>query len=475
MQALVAVGSVSLDQLIRRGWIGLRIPLIYVGGIAIFYVLTRQHPGNFIAFVHTSAQVSAAYVDAVGLPGPFIDALVYLIVAALALAMIADFHWRAQQSAGVLPVLALGALLLLLYKHSFVRQDFAHATIGPLVLFGLCVLYLPVVWSHATGTMRKTTCIVVVSLAAIVGSSSLTGYNSQTLPGLFAGTIWRAMTALGALANQIAEPSRLHREWEKGRAQLRQDNFVPVEQITGPVDVYPHRVDVLYAYGLRYDPRPSILSIVATSPALAEANAGNLRRPEAPQSILFDVETVDEDFPAMLDGTSWPDLLTRYDLIDTRGSFLLLRRAATPRSYQFTPLPALSGQFDKPLALPGINPLWAKIQLTPRFTGKAISALYRPPIVVITARTRNGIENTYRLLPALAGHGFLLSPLIKSRADFAMLSTPSWQRELQPESVESITIKIGEGSADTYFEPNYAVELSRFDFPRRDLPASKGR
>ena len=38
-----------------------------------------------------------------------------------------------------LPVAALTALFLLLYKHSFVRQDFAHATIGPMILFAVAV------------------------------------------------------------------------------------------------------------------------------------------------------------------------------------------------------------------------------------------------------------------------------------------------------------------------------------------------
>src|SRR5438105_1953225 len=68
-----------------------------------------------------------------------------------------------------------------------------------------------------------------------------------------------------AARRDVTDPSRLHREWETARAQVRAENPLPIDKITGSVDVYPHRQNVVLAYDLNYRPRPVISSPVATS------------------------------------------------------------------------------------------------------------------------------------------------------------------------------------------------------------------
>ena len=53
--------------------------------------------------------------------------------------MAARFEWNVRRLAGVLPLAGLAAVLLLLYKHSFMRQDIAHVHMGPMVAMAAAI------------------------------------------------------------------------------------------------------------------------------------------------------------------------------------------------------------------------------------------------------------------------------------------------------------------------------------------------
>jgi hypothetical protein len=186
--------------------------------------------------------------------------------------------------------------------------------------------------------------------------------------------------------------------------------------------------------------------------------------------VLFDMEEVDHNYPTMLDGASLPELLTRYDVIDASGAMLVLARTATPRPYHFDPLPSQPAHFGEPIPVPDAEaaPIWAHVRFRPRIAGKLLSALYKPPTLVIAVHTRDGVEK-YRLLPTLADQqGFLLSPLIKDRAGFARLASRSWSRDLLSARVDAMTITVDDGSQDASFDPDFTVEFQRLEFQRED-------
>jgi hypothetical protein len=409
-------------------------------------------------------------MDAVGLPGPLVDALAYLLVVAMVLTLVAIYGWRRWRWSGTPLLAGTAGVLLLLYKHSFVRQDIMHAHIGPLVALATAILYAPLLWPLAGQAVRGAIA-VVVGLAAAVGWSILSSYTGAGLPGYAVEVASGFAGNLSAAASPLIDTGRLRREWEAAQRKLRDDNPLPLAKIHGTVDVYPHRQDVVFAYGLDYHPRPVVSSLVATAPVLAEVNARHLRGPAAPQTVLFDMEEVDVNFPTMLDGASLPELLTRYDVIDTSGAMLVLGRAASPRAYHFDPLPSRPGRFDEPIPVPdsGAAPVWAHVRFRPRVAGRLLSALYKPPTLVIAVHTRDGIDNQYRLLPTLADQqGFLLSPLIKDRAAYSRLASRSWSSDLSSARVDAMTITVEDGSQDASFDPDFTVEFQRLEFPRQD-------
>jgi hypothetical protein len=179
---------------------------------------------------------------------------------------------------------------------------------------------------------------------------------------------------------------------------------------------------------------------------------------------------VDHNYPTMLDGESLPDLLTRYDVIDTSGALLVLRQAVAPRSYHFAPLLTETSRFNEAVTIPQAEgaPIWAQIRFKKRFAGRVIGALYKPAFVGIIVHTNDGRDIGYRLLPSLAEQGFLLSPLIIDRLAYARLALSGWARDLKPAMVSAITVEVGDGSQDLSFDPDFEVVLSRLEFQRQD-------
>ncbi len=466
--ALVAIGAVSFDQLRRRGRRAWLVPATYAVALAGSYLAARQSPSSLVPFLRGWYQATAGHMNGMHLPGALIDALAYLLVAALVVALIGVYAWRRWRWNGATLVAGTGGILLMLYKHSFVRPDLTHAHIGPLVALATGILYAPLLWPLAGPVMRGAIA-VMIGLAATLATSILSSYTPQGLPGYAVEVADRFAGNLSAAASLLIDPGRLRREWEAARRKLRDDNFLPLAKIHGTVNVYPHRQDVVFAYALDYQPRPVVSSVMATSPELAEANARHLRAAGAPQTVLFDVEGVDHNFPTMLDGASLPELLTRYDVIDASGAMLVLARAAAPRPYHFERLPPLAARFDEPIPVPDAQaaPIWVHVRFRPRIAGRLLSALYKPPTLGIVVHTRDGVDHGYRLLPTLADQqGFLLSPLIEERSAYARLAARSWSHDLSAARVDAMTISVDDGSQDASFHPDFTVEFQRLEFQR---------
>ena len=59
-----------------------------------------------------------------------------------------------------------------------------------------------------------------------------------------------------------------------------------------------------------------IQSYAAFTPELADLNAAYLRSSHAPDNVFFECAPIDDHYPSLDDGLSWPVLLTRYDIRD---------------------------------------------------------------------------------------------------------------------------------------------------------------
>jgi hypothetical protein len=467
--AVVTIGTILLDALVlrrdwRRSWI---VPAVYLGALALCYLAARQRPSSLGTFLWGWAQVTLGHADAVGLPGPWVDPAAYLIVVAMVTALVGVLGWRRWRAAGLLPAAGTTGVLLLLYKHSFMRQDIAHVHMGPMAAAALALLYTPPLWCAGARRIRLA-CVVTLVIAAGVLTSILASYTGQSLAGYAGAVVSRTFGNAGAAIRHVSDPSQFRRDWEHARAVVRQEVPIPTAKIEGDVDVYPHRQDVVLAYDLPYRPRPVISSLVATSAVLGDVNARRLRDDAlAARTVLFDVELVDRNFPTILDGASLPELLTRYDVVDATGGMLVLRRSPAPRTYRFTPLTTLRASFDKPFAIPtsaAPELIWAKFRFKTRTAGRVVAMLYKPPTLGIEVHTRGTEPESYRLLPSLANEqGFLLSPLISHRRTYAALATNPSSMEVARHAVTAVKVFVADDSPEMYFDDDFEIELTKLD------------
>jgi hypothetical protein len=231
---------------------------------------------------------------------------------------------------------------------------------------------------------------------------------------------------------------------------------------------------VLIAHDLQFDPRPVIQSYSAFTPELAELNAAHLRGPHAPDNILFDVNSVNNNFPSLEDGRSWPELLTRYDITDLTGQFVILKRSSHPRKHRLTPLADVPVQLGVPVTIATNDaPLWAELEISPTLFGAVVATLYKPPVLNLSVSLEDGRQLLFRVVPGMARSGFLLSPLIPDNESFASLYSPAYWHNLRGLHIKSLTLfaVTASGSTPCYRSP-LRLRLYRLDIPAAGTPVT---
>jgi hypothetical protein len=289
--------------------------------------------------------------------------------------------------------------------------------------------------------------------------------------------LWKQLAGTFSIYNLLAPvvgpyTGYLRSNYEKNLASERKTH--PLPPIEGDADLYSYDQTILFAHTLPYQPRPVIQSYSAYTLELAEMNAAHLRTARAASNILFAIQPINDRFPSLDDGRSWPELLTLYDLkgaSDDKGTFLLLSRAAAAREFHLTPLQNTSARFGEPVTLPAATngPVWVEIEIKKSLAGTVVSTLYKPPVLMLTVSLQDHTERRFRLVPGMAGGGFLLSPLIADTRSFAALAATG-RHDLAGLEVVSMVIsaRTGSGSTRCYQSP-MAVRFYRLDFPRQDF------
>jgi hypothetical protein len=226
----------------------------------------------------------------------------------------------------------------------------------------------------------------------------------------------------------LLAPRSFERHWAAERAARAAEWALPDVAARigqGPVDQLSCSQDVLLLNGLNYHPRPAFQSYSAYTPALLAANAAFYRGARAPAYVLWHLEAIDDHPPALEDGPALLEVFRRYRLVQQEKGFLLLQRRPEP------PPPGPPGRvlhqqslaFGEELDLSGLPPVPQVVTIEVRDSprGRVRKALYHPPPLFLRVTTTDGQQHTFRLVPAMAAAGFLLSPLLRGDEDVAKL------------------------------------------------------
>jgi hypothetical protein len=465
--AVIVIIIIAADNVLRQRrfpWIA----LLFAASVLFFWVAAGQNLDLFGPFLHHSLRIAGGYTEAMMWTGDreIQDGACFLLAAALLVALTGYVAWKRYGHFGILPMIGLSAIMFLTFKHGYVRQDGMHKAGAGLTLLLTALACLAVTWP----VLQKEK--PWVGWASLILLDGVLLFSSCTYPGNMLGEWIRTFSVNNLLVPEElpGHTGNLRETYEKYLRDTR--NTFPIPPTEGDVDVYPWNQATLFAHGVRYHPRPVIQSYSAYTPELAELNAAYLRSDRAASNILFEIRPVDDHFPPLDDGRSWPELLTRYDIKNTNGTFVLLKRSTTPREYRLTLFKDIPVRFGEPVMLPATDngPIWAEMEINQSLWGSAVSALYKPPILRLMASLHDGRQLSFRLIPGMARSGFLLSPLVTNITSFVSLASVDQGHNLADGELTSVTVSAATKSGATAcYQSPMRLRLYHLDYPRQDL------
>jgi hypothetical protein len=241
----------------------------------------------------------------------------------------------------------------------------------------------------------------------------------RTVPWNFRMLSWHAQ--FDQAKQEIATISKLH--------------FV----MPGTADIYSYQQSSLLANGYAWNPRPVMQSYSAYTPQLIRLNEQHLRNQNAPDNIVFRMETIDGRFPSLDDGLSWPAMLDNYRVSEASESWIhLSRRSAVRTSSRYTTLGTMRSQVAKEVTVPAASgPIFAEISIKPSLMGKVLSVVYKAPSLALRVVSGDGKESIYRVNSNMMETGFFISPLVTTNDEFQSLFYPntSVPNERRPRSI----------------------------------------
>lgn len=475
--AVLVVGVIAADQVMFRR----RVPwgaLVFLGSVTLCWLLAGQSLSGFPGFVRNSLEISSGYVDAMSVSsGQMMELLQFLGVALVLFLLVAESAWKRWRWQSVFPLTAWCGIIYILFKHGFVRHD-QHPIIASLGLVFLTMCYGFVCGPDLLGGGRRLAFAGLFAAALMLSTETLTRHTEK---GLAATALDKCVLAMPSQAKAcfqaVSGTSRLPQAHADRSAQIRSAN--PLPDIEGSVDLYPFKQGVLLAHVLDYRPRPVFQSYFAYTGPLAKLNLDHLRSPSRPGTILFDIETIDMRFPAQDDGLSWPELLAAYDVAGIAKTFLVLTNNSSPRTASLVILSTVKANLSEPIEVPAVKdaPIWVVIDIRPTFYGRLLTFLIKPPALYLDVKTRDGVEREYRLIPRVAGAGFLLSPVIVDRDGFVALSVSGGLRGLEKSGVTSIRIRPAvtrwSSIVSRCYQPEISVSFHELQYPKLSSQAAR--
>ncbi|WP_295936720.1 hypothetical protein [uncultured Xanthomonas sp.] len=430
----------------------LLIIVVEVGALICAWLLAGQRIGDLPGYFIAQLPIISGYTGAMSVPGRGLDIVVFILAATLLLgvSMLSRLrrHWY-------LPVL-FAAYLFVCFKTGFVRHD-GHALTAGMGLAYVGFLF----WLGPTSGDGRGPVAFAIGLIgwALIASS----YQPVGLDGSVSRfTEMVTENARGAWA-RLNNSGALQAQFERDVAQLAA--HPPFVRSQEPADVYPVELTPLLATGANWKPRPILQSYSAYTPGLVMINAEHLVR-NPPSRIYFALSPIDNRYPSLDDGASWPALLGSYTLKQLNSDFAVLERAL-PTKPPLTPV--VQRQVDAVLGEDVVvadseHPVWVTVDIQPTLLGRLVALLYKLPELSMRVRYVDEATADFRFIPGMARSGFLLSPTVRDAKDFAALSSHYRANLLGQRRVAALSIAGARGTR-WLWRHSYRLVFSRLDIP----------
>lgn len=429
---LLAVGVVAVAAagLCRRWWAGLAGALGATGAsIVVLWVAAGQPLADLRPWLERAVVMTLGWGDALRYEAPG-TAWQYPAAALLAAAVLTVL-WAGRSRSSVASWLVVGGVLLVGFKHGFVRHD-AHV-VWFFIPVAALLLALPPVGRRVgvsgapsnmgpssppstAGLSRSPSMVAPSRSPSTVGSSRPPSTAGSPAPPSTVGSSGRlswvsaawlastvsALVVLGVVGStvrpsfvQLAQgsadlvgevddlvsPARTAAVQSAGRAEIRAADPLPdavLALLAGRgVQVEPYDTSLAWAYGLRWHPTPIFQTNMIDEASLDRLMAASLAGPGAPGAILRRRGPDVEDVPQPWDGPAYRLAeLCDYRLAYQDADWDLLLRAA-PRCGGAVTLATETVQPGRPVPVPAAPP------------GKLVTAAFRLPAPGLAVRLQD--------------------------------------------------------------------------------------
>jgi hypothetical protein len=472
---------------IRQAFLFLLIP---VAATAVFWMFAGQSLANLRVFMHGTTLLASGYTEAMSTPWSIIpakigDGLVIISLAVTALIFLSIIRsTRLTVASRWMLALLFAVLQFVAFKHGIVKAESLSSIFSSLTVFVLIIAFLYMdrflIWALSIT-------IVLTAITAVRGDAVL---NREVHERFGANVTWRGEKhadifkfcldrAIGAYARTTYKSTwtTYGAVWNGIRSRMSNDNDLqvlyrramegirddyPLPALKGTGDVYSYEQSVLLASDNKWNPRPIFQSYSAYTPTLAKLNEQHLRKSDAPDWVLVDLETVQGRLPSLDDGASWPALLDNYTYVSYDGRYILLqKRQVIHGQSHYEGVYREICKTGKTVPLPKTDGLlFAEVELKPTLLGQLLTALFNPPQLHIVLGLGNGRTLRYRVVANMMTTSFLVSPFVRSTSDFASLANGKDSAQ-KLERVESISIEPAYGGS-LFWSGTYALRLKRY-------------
>ncbi len=430
-------------------WLAAIVPVI---SSALAWPLSGQPLLALLDFYMSSRQFISGYTEAMSYPGDIWECVFYAISSAVIIFTIARSARGPKSSTGFLCAV-YAFFLFIAFKAGFVRHDPWHnVTAGSSLL--AAALLLMFVLDEMPSLMPLGMALLAWAYIGHGTRPSIAADITANLRSTFVGSFQGARERWHASGD-------LRKRYDQHLAAIR--IAYPIPQMPGTMDIYSFNQSWLLASDNDWSPRPVTQSYSAYTPALQELNLRHLQGSSAPDNILFRVEPIDGRLASLEDGLSWPTLINNYSLQKLDGASAYLRKMpiATEKNDAEVKKDFQSANHDlgEEVPLPdSSDPLFARMEITPTFLGKVLGALFKPPELHITMHLRSGNTANYRVISTMMQTDFLITPLIRSTEDFALLKAGG-NKFLIGNQVKSFQISADDDKG-LFWNKSYSLQLA---------------
>ena len=387
-------------------------------------------------------------------------------------------------------LLIFTGFLFIGFKEGFVRRDFYHVAIFPNCL-AICILFLGLL-DDATLSFAHLKLLGFALLTPTVIISSrmwhddfIHALRAAELPSK--GEKDRAISDhLSSLRREIGtkrfisialstqpfpmlpwnfHPASWPTQFQQAKREIDKASGLDFA-MPGTVDIYTEDLSSLLAHDYQWDPRPILQSYSAYTPELLRLNERHLRSAEAPDHLVFRLDTIDGRLPSLDDGLSWPAMLDNYEVAGSvHGWIHLTKKPDSDRKAfsRYAYVQTVSAKVGEQVRVPTFSGLtFAVVQVTPSALGKLIGVAYKTPSLTMRVTRRSGEETDFRVNANMMKSGFLLSPLVTGTKDFQNLFHPE-ASFLEQNRVASIAIVVS-GSGKFCWNSEFAVTFEQYQF-----------